>query len=244
MIAAGLLAAVPLWPGDTDPRFELAMLGLAFVLSAVIGMEREIRQKSAGLRTHAIVGTGSAVFTLVSSHGFALAPGGPGDPARIAAQVVTGIGFLGAGVIFTRRDVVRGLTTAAAIWITAAVGMASGAGMPLLAASATGAYVLAAVVLHPLVVRLPPRGRRTVVVRYADRAGVLRRLLAEATTLGFSTDLLSAQRVDGPGAGPEVEIRARFRGKHPLDTLVAALHEIDGVRAVETLAPDEEEEQS
>src|SRR5580698_5123390 len=94
---------------------QLSELALAFVLSALIGLEREIRQKSAGLRTHTLVGVAAALIMLVSKYGFmdVLANGRVVlDPSRVAAQVVSGIGFIGGGVIFMRRDVVRGLTTA------------------------------------------------------------------------------------------------------------------------------------
>jgi putative Mg2+ transporter-C (MgtC) family protein len=110
---------------------QLAELTLAFVLSALVGVEREIRQKSAGLRTHTLVGVSAALIMLISKYGFTdvLAAGRVVlDPSRVAAQVVSGIGFIGGGVIFMRRDVVRGLTTAASIWFTAALGMACGAG--------------------------------------------------------------------------------------------------------------------
>lgn len=120
---------------------QLGDLGLAFMLSAIIGVERQLRQRSAGLRTHTLVGVGSALFVLVSKYGFenVLIPGRiVVDPSRVAAQIVTGIGFLGAGLIFVRRDAVRGLTTAAMIWVTAAVGMACGAGLPVLALLVTG----------------------------------------------------------------------------------------------------------
>jgi len=101
---------------------QFAELGLALLLSALIGLEREIRQKNAGLRTHTLVGLGAALFVLISKYGFTdvLEPGRIVlDPSRMAAQIVTGVGFLGAGLIFVRRDSVRGLTTAAAVWITA-----------------------------------------------------------------------------------------------------------------------------
>src|ERR1700735_4986266 len=123
-------------------------LGLALALSAAIGLEREIRQKNAGLRTHTLVGVGAALFMLISKYGFTdvLQPRLVVlDPSRVAAQIVTGVGFLGAGLIFVRRDSVRGLTTAAAIWVTAAIGSAAGAGLPLLAVLATGIYFLLAV---------------------------------------------------------------------------------------------------
>jgi putative Mg2+ transporter-C (MgtC) family protein len=104
---------------------QLTLLGVAFILSSIIGLERELRQKSAGLRTHTLVGVGAAVFVLVSKFGFSdvVSAGTVNlDPSRVAAQVVSGIGFIGAGVIFVKRAGVRGLTTAAAIWLTAAVG--------------------------------------------------------------------------------------------------------------------------
>jgi putative Mg2+ transporter-C (MgtC) family protein len=107
---------------------QLAELGLAMVLSAAIGLEREIRQKSAGLRTHTLVGFAAALIMLVSEYGFfdVLSAHVTLDPSRIAAQIVSGIGFIGGGLIFIRRGAVRGLTTAAVIWLTAAVGMAAG----------------------------------------------------------------------------------------------------------------------
>src|SRR6202453_4995774 len=119
---------------------QAAELGLALVLSAAIGLEREVRQKNAGLRTHTLVGVGAALFMLISKYGFTdvLEPGLVVlDPSRMAAQIVSGVGFLGAGLIFVRRDSVRGLTTAAGIWVTAAVGCAAGAGLLVLAAFVT-----------------------------------------------------------------------------------------------------------
>jgi MgtC family len=119
---------------------QLAELALAFILSASIGLEREIRQKSAGLRTYTLVGFSSALVMLVSKYGFTdiLESGRIVlDPSRIAAQIVSGIGFIGGGLIFVRKDIVRGLTTAATVWLTAAVGMACGAGLPILAIAVT-----------------------------------------------------------------------------------------------------------
>jgi putative Mg2+ transporter-C (MgtC) family protein len=113
-------------------------LGLSLVLSGLIGIEREVHGKSAGLRTHMLVGLGSALFTVLS---FVL-PGILGsttsDPTRIAAQVLTGVGFLGAGTILQARGSVHGLTTAASIWLVAAIGMAVGAGFYIGALLATG----------------------------------------------------------------------------------------------------------
>lgn len=97
----------------------------AAVLGAAVGYEREHADKPAGLRTHILVALGSAQFTVVSLYGF----NGAGDPARVAAQIVTGIGFLGAGAILRTETTVKGLTTAASVWVTAAIGLAVGVGM-------------------------------------------------------------------------------------------------------------------
>jgi putative Mg2+ transporter-C (MgtC) family protein len=136
---------------------QIGELALAFGLSSLIGLEREWRQKSAGLRTHALVGLGAALFLLISKYGFSdvLGPHVILDPSRVAAQIVTGIGFIGGGLIFVRGDAVRGLTTAAAVWVTAAIGMASGAGLALLAIAVTVAYFVVAFLFPPVVSKLP-----------------------------------------------------------------------------------------
>ena len=105
----------------------LLRLFVAAVLGGAIGLERELRERQAGLRTHLVVGVGAALFTLVSAYGFSKFDGKV-DPTRIAAQIVTGIGFLGAGAIIRQGLSVRGLTTAASLWLVAAIGMAAGAG--------------------------------------------------------------------------------------------------------------------
>jgi putative Mg2+ transporter-C (MgtC) family protein len=133
-------------------------LGSAFILSASIGLEREIRRKSAGLRTYTVVGTTAALFLLISKYGFTdvLVEGKIVlDPSRVAAQIVTGIGFIGAGLIFVRGDRVQGLTTAATVWLVTGIGMACGAGLPLLALGATAAY-FAMALLTPLILRFLP----------------------------------------------------------------------------------------
>lgn len=101
---------------------------LAYILCAAIGWERERAQRPAGLRTHILVGTGAAGFMLISIYGFD-GLGTVRDPARVAAQIITGIGFLGAGTIWRNDSRVGGLTTAASIWVVAAIGMMAGAGM-------------------------------------------------------------------------------------------------------------------
>ncbi len=131
------------------PLWELVLrLLLAVVLCGLVGLERESRGQAAGLRTHVVVGLGSALFTVVSAYGFADA--GVSDPTRIAAQIVSGIGFLGAGAILRTGGSVRGLTTAGTLWVVAALGMAAGAGAYAAAIAATLVLVPAIVVLRSL----------------------------------------------------------------------------------------------
>jgi putative Mg2+ transporter-C (MgtC) family protein len=222
------------WSGTTQTELEL--LGLALVFSAVIGTERQFHHKSAGMRTHVLVALGSATFTLVSAFGFSGVLGQTVnlDPSRIAAQIVSGVGFLGAGVIFMRRDVVRGLTTAASIWVSAAVGMACGAGMPALAAALTIGHVLVLTVLAPLTRRLPTKDRnRTVAVTYVDGQGILRDLLSAVGQMGSSFTLESAAS-DTKAEPPTATIRLSFTGGPPLRDLMVTMSEISGVQTVRT----------
>ena len=117
---------------------------LAAVLGFVIGLERKVREKEAGIRTHTIVAFGSALMMVISKYAF----GAEADSARVAAQIVAGIGFLGAGIIVYKKNVVHGLTTAAGIWATAGIGMACGGGLWIVAVLATGLLVLAQWFLH------------------------------------------------------------------------------------------------
>jgi putative Mg2+ transporter-C (MgtC) family protein len=110
-----------------DTQLDLALrLSVGLVLGAAIGFERELQRQPAGFRTHSLVSLGAALFTVVSAYGFT---GDVVDPTRIAAQIVSGIGFIGAGTILQHRGNIRGLTTAASLWAVAAIGTAAGAGL-------------------------------------------------------------------------------------------------------------------
>jgi putative Mg2+ transporter-C (MgtC) family protein len=118
---------------------------VALILGAVVGLERERQERAAGLRTVTMVSLGSCLFTIVGAYGFPNT-----DPSRVAAQIVTGIGFLGAGTIFLRKDLVRGLTTAATIWTVAAIGMAAGTSQYIVAVFTTLLILSVLMVLKPI----------------------------------------------------------------------------------------------
>lgn len=209
------------------------------MLSALIGIERERHHKSAGFRTHILVGLGAALFTLVSIYGFsdALGPHVSFDPSRIAAQIVTGIGFLGAGVIFVRQNMVNGLTTAASIWMTAAIGMASGAGMVLIAILGTALHLLTVSIMTVVDRHIPrPHLEHVVVVAYKEGRGALREVLARSTDLGYQTALTGTTKVETPGKAATIESRFLFtEGKGPLEELVEQLSEIKGIISVHAM---------
>ena len=120
---------------SAETELNLALrLTVGLVLGAIIGFERELHRQPAGFRTHSLVSLGAALFTVVSAFGFA---GSTVDPTRIAAQIVSGIGFIGAGTILQFRGHIRGLTTAASLWSVAAIGTAAGAGLFVVAITGT-----------------------------------------------------------------------------------------------------------
>ena len=149
-------------------------LVLAALFGTIIGLDREYREKEAGFRTHFLVSLGNALMMIVSQYGFSeiLTHDGVSlDPSRIAAQVVSGIGFIGAGTIIFNHQIVRGLTTAASLWATAGIGLTAGAGMSWLALAAT---ILTLVALEGLSLVFRSLGSRRMVVVFSasDRAGV------------------------------------------------------------------------
>lgn len=219
---------------DSHLLVELGLLALAFVLSLAVGIERSRKLKSAGLRTHVLVGIGSAIFTLISAYGFGgvLGPEVAVDPSRIAAQVVSGIGFLGAGVIFVRNNAVSGLTSAATIWVVAAIGMACGANMPLLAIAGTALHLLTVGPLSRLRDRVRPEPDRVrVTLRYEADRGALREVLAVAERRGLRATLLGAARIHG-----DSDMRATLEfaeaAADARSDLIDAIARLEGVRSV------------
>lgn len=211
-------------------------------LCGLMGLERQLHQKNAGVRTHALVGMGACLFTLVGMHPL-VGAGLTSDPMRVAAQVVSGIGFLGAGVVFVNRDAVRGLTTAAGIWLSAAIGVACGAGLIVLSATTTVLYLIIVAGVGPLLNRLPS-GDRKMLVRlvYLDRVGTLRRVLTAASEMDFQSSVVSTHQLRA-GDPPRVEVTIRFSGGLPLRDLVAELSEIDGVESAVIFSDSHDDEE-
>jgi putative Mg2+ transporter-C (MgtC) family protein len=230
-------------PIDVALQVTLAIrLLLAAVLGAAIGVEREMHDHPAGTRTHLLVSVGSAGFTILSIYGFVgLGEGaaqGSVDPSRVAAQVVTGIGFLGAGAIIKYGTSVRGLTTAASMWVTAAVGMAAGTGQWILAIVAAGIVVFSLGPM-PLVVRRLVRRREHVVqarleVSRLGAIGEISRMLADR---GIPLHGISSERLDEGRYEVDVTIRLPPGGR--ADELLQAIVDIPDVDLLETTTDPE-----
>jgi len=154
----------------------LLRLIIAAVLGLAIGYERENRMKEAGIRTHFIVATGASLIMIVSKYGFQDQIGWSNiniDPSRIAAQVVTGVGFLGAGIIFTQRQTIIGLTTAAGIWATAGIGLAIGSGLYFVGFAAAITIILGQIILHGKIKMLASPKTELLTLQILDNPGAL-----------------------------------------------------------------------
>jgi putative Mg2+ transporter-C (MgtC) family protein len=217
---------------------EIALrLAIAAILTGAVGLEREWRERAAGLRTHVLVGTGSALFTLVSAYGFnEFLVGGSNvvraDPSRVAAQIVTGIGFLGAGAILRQGLTIRGLTTAAGLWVTAAIGMSVGAGFYSAALITTGIVLFG---LGPLrwaegyiVARRRTGGRLEVDLRPDQPIAPVLAIL-ETRRATVHRIQLEESAEEGRELQMEVQLPASVSGRELVDHL-SALDEVTAVR--------------
>lgn len=239
-----LAADPPFFGGPGQGMRQIIELLVAFGLTALIGLEREIQGKSAGLRTQTIVGTAAALILLVSKYGFSdvLATGTVEvDPSRVAAQIVTGIGFLGAGIIIFRRGSVHGLTTAAAVWESAAIGMAAGSGLLLLACTVTALHFVIVLGFMPVARRLNARlsGSIRLHVIYQGGEGVLTRLLQACERRQWQLTELAADAAGEPLGAPAGQNGATLTlsGLRIL-TAPSVLAAIDGVTAIRQLDDD------
>ena len=213
-------------------EFILRIL-VAALLGGLIGLEREYRAKEAGFRTHFLVALGSGLFMVISQFGFEDVLKLPYnirlDPSRVAAQVVSGIGFIGAGTIIFQKHVVRGLTTAAGLWVTAAIGMACGAGMYALAGAATIMVLLCLETLNWLMQRF---GTRNISITFssptmADVASVLQRLRNDG--LRIDSYNMRETAIDGKSSYTVTMDVIMKRDKYDA-RVMSMMEELDGVR--------------
>ena len=211
-------------------------LGVAAVLGALIGLERERLERAAGLRTHALVSLASALIMIVSAYGFTDVLGNGDltvlDPSRVAAQVVSGIGFLGAGVIIFRKNAVRGLTTAASVWTVAGVGLAAGGGLLAIATVATAFILVIQAGLRPLERRFfDHHAPQLITLRVRRGAGPLAAMEGELARAGLDVRGLRMRPVRG-GREDRIEITLANLPMNRATTLLEGIRQIDGVRIV------------
>src|SRR6058998_1800359 len=196
-----------------DPGLQLelsAQVVVAAALGALVGAEREIHGHPAGIRTHMLVALGSGIFTVMSIHGFGQGPGVPIDPTRIAAQIVSGIGFLGAGAILKDGVVIRGLTTAASLWATSAVGMAAGAGEYVIAGVATATILVSLWPINALAERLHGTAIPAVQLRLSlDRLELLGNVTTILVGQRLEVGQISTQRLDKNTYRADITVRGR-----------------------------------
>ena len=199
---------------DWDLILRLFMGGM---MGGLIGLEREFRAKEAGLRTHFIVALGSALFMMISQFAFS----GRFDAARVAAQVVSGIGFIGAGVIIFQKNVVRGVTTAAGLWVAAAIGLACGAGMYWLAGAATLMTVICLEMMH-------------LVHRYVAEKVVEVTLSTDGETDPLAVlEKVKASKLQAESysfSGGKIHLSLRMRQKDGLEALRNLVNKLEGIR--------------
>jgi putative Mg2+ transporter-C (MgtC) family protein len=205
----------------------LSRLLLAGVLGGAVGAERELADQPAGLRTHMLLTIGACLFTLISAYGF----GGPADPSRLAAQIVTGIGFLGGGAIVRHGLTVRGVTTAASIWATTAIGVAVGAGRYLLAFGGTVLVVGTLVGLRALRDRLQGWSVSREEFVLSTRAGFDVEQIAELARRE-KVAIRGLEREESGGGG-RIVLVARLPARYRPERLIDALTRLDGVREVD-----------
>jgi len=207
---------------------QLARLLVAALLGGAIGAERELSDQPAGLRTHMLLTIGACLFTLVSAYGF----GHTSDPSRIAAQIVTGIGFLGGGAILRHGATVRGMTTAGSIWATAAIGVVIGTGRFVLAIGSTVLILGTLAGLKALrnLLRSNAIGREE--IAFTTRPGFrLQEVVELVRRENGHLRGLDHERIDG--GGERVTLVLRLPRGYQTERLIEALTQLDGVREVD-----------
>lgn len=209
-----------------ESTLELTLrLAVALFLGGMIGLEREYRSKDAGFRTHFLVAMGSALFCIVSQYGFGI---DLKDSSRVAAQVVSGIGFLGAGTIIFQRNMVRGLTTAAGLWVTAAIGLACGTGMFMAAAITTAMVLIGLEILNAFI---PKTGTTTVSLSFTSTSKEsVQRAIAQIKNdcVEMSSYKLKDRRTS-QGEIFEVSVEIKVKRGSRADKLIEYMYDFDDV---------------
>lgn len=225
---------------DLSFSFELEMLGriiLAALCGAIIGYERKNRKKEAGIRTHIIVSLASALMMIVSKYGFFdLKDGFLGirgaDPSRIASQVISGVGFLGAGMIFVNKKAITGLTTAAGIWATSGIGIAIGSGLYFIGIAAALLIVAAQILLHKNFVFLRAENHETLLLVARDFENTFLQIEKMLEPLGISTEEVSLKKLSNNRT--EAEISLSGNGLYS-NGIMTAIYSVEGVETVKVI---------
>jgi putative Mg2+ transporter-C (MgtC) family protein len=228
---------------DLPLQLDLALrLVVAAALGLAVGFEREIHGHPAGLRTHMLVALGSGLFTVLSAYGFRDVAGtvpntASIDPTRIAAQIVSGIGFLGAGAILKDGIVIRGLTTAASLWATSAVGMAAGAGEYIIAVGATATILVSLWPINALAERLHGSSVPAVQLRLSlDRLEALGEVTGVLVSRRLELGQISTQRVGKNAFRADLSVRGRSASV--ITSAIEAIDDIAGVDIITTTTAD------
>ncbi|MBX7158267.1 MAG: MgtC/SapB family protein [Verrucomicrobiae bacterium] len=206
------------------------------ILGGIVGLERERLEWAAGLRTHMLVCLGSALIMIVSSFGFADILTNPQailDPSRVAAQVVSGIGFLGAGtILFFRQEIIRGLTTAASLWTMAGVGLAVGGGLYFAAFASTGLIVVILAVIKPWERRLFPRQKNLVTLLINRHETSLKKIEDLFQASGLTVKQLTLKQGHSPNKDYAQFELERSPSRETILTLVEQLQKVEGVQEI------------
>ncbi|MFK4472384.1 putative Mg2+ transporter-C (MgtC) family protein [Paenibacillus sp. RC73] len=218
---------------DWDYLIRVMFAGLC---GALIGYERKSRMKEAGIRTHFIVGIGASLMMVVSKYGFQDQTAWSNlslDPSRIAAQVISGVGFIGAGMIFTQKNRIKGLTTAAGIWTTAGIGIAVGAGMYGLGAGVTLFILAAQSLFHSRFYQLATPSTRQVIVQVENEPGVLNRIKELLEHKKLTIHSFHTERINN-GEQLIIHMVLKLSRSEGTEELLSLLQEMEGIRSVET----------
>ncbi|TBL75970.1 MgtC/SapB family protein [Paenibacillus thalictri] len=209
---------------------------IAGLCGALIGYERKSRMKEAGIRTHFVVSLGAALIMVISKYGFQDQSGWHGvvlDPSRIAAQIVSGVGFLGAGMIFMQRHTIKGLTTAAGIWATAGVGMAIGAGMFLLGAGATVIILIAQKILHGRFSWLATPKTEHLVMRLTHEPGSIEQIQHIFKEKGIAVIGFHIEQKQDGDSDIQLELNTRLPSDFKVEQLLSLIGEYPFIKSID-----------